>query len=610
MKKSPEAPEKIRLPLRREIGNNRFLLTEIHRAAPGYIALVLFSAALTGLMSFFSGSFLLRYALNGIGQGKTYAQILALLVGILIATVLSDLFAHIVNIWLLPRFEASVSRRINGALYERAARADLSCYEDPAYYDSFSKAVEECSDQTSQMMTTLSSISSLLTSFSANFGMLTAIDPFLLIFAAVPLLTVPLLARQHTLAYERRMATVEQKRRESYARRTFYLADYAKEMRLTAMPELMLTRFREAGAEVMRIVKTYGLRLWVLGYISGICTNVLMPFGATFYAVWKTLSVGTMGIGDCIVVAGAVSHISGSLLEAFGVLMQFHEHALYIENLRQFLEREIVITGGDTPLPESGDLVMENVRFRYEGSDHDCLHDVNIRIGAKEKIAIVGHNGAGKTTLVKLLLRLYDPTDGRITYGGTDIRDFPVDDYREPFGCVMQDTHLFALSVEENVLGRPACPGDEATVAAALEQSGLRDKIAGFSAGTKTVLTREFDEEGEQLSGGETQKMAIAHVFAGNNRFVILDEPSSALDPIAEHEMYERMAQACRDCGMVFISHRLSSAVTADRVYLMEKGTVLETGTHAELMAKNGRYAEMFRRQAENYGEVSPCHPE
>lgn len=222
--------------------------------------------------------------------------------------------------------------------------------------------------------------------------------------------------------------------------------------------------------------------------------------------------------------------------------------------------------------------------------------------GAGQRIAIVGANGAGKSTLVKLLLRLYD-AEGEITYGGVPIKSFDVREWRDMFAAVMQDFHLFAVSAAENVTLSRRAEGDEESITRALQSAGIWDKLCE-NGGLDACMTREFDPAGVMLSGGEAQKLAIAHVYAKKNRFVILDEPSSALDPIAEYEMYRTMLDACADCGVIFISHRLSSAVLADKIYLIDGGRVAESGTHEQLMARDGIYADMFRKQAENYQET------
>lgn len=277
-----------------------------------------------------------------------------------------------------------------------------------------------------------------------------------------------------------------------------------------------------------------------------------------------------------------------------------------MDTIKEFLDYEPKIREGTLPAPEKGCLELKNVSFRYPGQESDVLRKVSIRIRHGERIALVGHNGAGKSTLVKLMLRLYDPTEGEILYAGRNVKDYLLtgeNGYRERFGTVFQDFKQFSMSVAENVLLRKRRAGDGGRAASALRDSGVYDKIKGFDRGIDTVLTREFDEKGEVLSGGEGQKVSVARAFAKDSEIVILDEPSSALDPIAEYKMYESMMRATENRSVVFISHRLSSAVLADRIYLLENGCVIEEGSHRELMEKDGKYAEMFLIQAQNYVE-------
>ena len=580
------------------------MLRMTHRGVPGLLACEIIFAILNALTAFLTSTYMLRYALNGIAEGKSFCGIAVF--------VLVCLAAQLVLYWSRAFFYSKVypvrmcklTNDIRKMVYEKAAHVELGCYENSEYYDTFVKAIDECTSRAQAVMKSIVNVVYVITSFSANFGLLVVIDPILLIFSLLPLLCIPITAVANKIAYERKMEMTAANRRKEYTRRTFYLSDYAKEMRLSNMPGLMLDRFVDSGNRVMGIIKKYGFRVATLNYLKVECLNLLTPLSATIYSIWKTLGAGTMGYGDCVVVVNSISTVAQSLNNFSDSFLSFQDNALYIENLRKFLDYTPTITGGDKPLPEGGDIVLDNVSFRYEGSEAYTLRNISMRFGEKEKIAIVGHNGAGKTTLVKLLLRLYD-AEGEITYGGEKISDFALQEYRDTFSAVMQDFHLFALPVAENVLLRPRTQEDEAVIIESLKKSGLYEKVKGFDSGENTLMTKEFDPNGVQMSGGEQQKLAIAHVYSKSNRFVILDEPSSALDPIAEHEMYERMSEACRECGMIFISHRLSSAVSADRIYLMENGEVAEAGTHKELMELNGRYAEMFRHQAENYAEVT-----
>ena len=257
-------------------------------------------------------------------------------------------------------------------------------------------------------------------------------------------------------------------------------------------------------------------------------------------------------------------------------------------------------------IPQNGrhDLELKGVSFCYEGAEKPTLRHINMKILAGQKIALVGHNGAGKSTLVKLLMRLYDVTEGEILLDGINIKEYQAKGYRSLFGTIFQDFKVFAATVAENVLLKPVTNQmEKERVKEALQESGIYKKIQTFPNGMDSILTKEFDEDGILMSGGESQKLAIARVFAKDSSIAILDEPSSALDPISEYEVFENMMKACKGKTVIFVSHRLSSATLADRIYMMEDGEIIEEGNHQELIEKNGKYAEMFFKQAEKYRE-------
>ena len=243
---------------------------------------------------------------------------------------------------------------------------------------------------------------------------------------------------------------------------------------------------------------------------------------------------------------------------------------------------------------EYGDIEFQNVSFRYDGSTEDTLKHLSFQLKKGQKIAIVGLNGAGKTTLVKLLLRLYDPTEGRILLNGTAVTDINLELYRDMYATLLQDYHCFSISVKENILLRKEKEGDDTIIESALRKSGFYERVDRMKKGVNTTIGKEFDTDGEILSGGEGQKLALARVFAQNSSILILDEPSSALDPIAEAEMYANIAESCNDKTVIYISHRMSSAKIADHILFMENGSVVEEGSHSELMNLNGKYAELF----------------
>lgn len=594
--------EKPKISFRRTVSNNLFMLKLLHRASPGRIAIEMGLWGLEALVAFFSWQYMLRHIVNGIEEGRSFRDLALLLVAM---TALNVVLVFVQQLWyqvFAGFYYQRTAKYFQELVYKKAASVDLACYENPDFYDKYMKALNETASRADQVASSCSMMVFDIVQFAANAALMFTIDPVFLLFLLIPLVSSVFIKKQKKANFERYEATVSMNRRCDYTRRTYYLSDYAKEMRLSNIYRVMAKRFAEAIGETKTVIRKYGFKCAFYGYIVEISRQVFTFLGATAYAVYQTLVTGNILYGDCLVIINALTTLSWSITSSADSLFSFQEHALYIENFCFFLGYEPKIRDKETTVPmRKGALTLENVSFRYEGAERDTLKNINITCGEKEKIALVGHNGAGKSTLVKLMLRLYDPTDGNITLGGENIRDYSVKEYRESFSAVFQDFHVFSLSVSENVLLRPMRDGDEAIVETALRKSGAASRVAEMEKGTETILTREFDKNGTVLSGGETQKLAIAHAFTKENSFVILDEPTSALDPIAEYEMYKNMTEACENCGMIFISHRLSSAVMADRIYMLENGEVIEVGTHEELMAKNGKYADMFRKQAENY---------
>jgi len=595
--------KKLKLPLKRIISDNLFLLKLIHKAAPGLLAMEIFTVSTKTIVDFISGTMLLRYVLNGISEGRSFEQMAGAVFIWMFIAVSSVCLSLYYNHRYYKVKILKVKQNLHTMVYQKAGEVELGCYENPEYYDKFAKAIEECGSRADELIDSIWDVLYFIISFVLNFTLVVLVDPVLFIFVFISAAGTLFYFKFNKVKYQQQMELTEENRRKDYSRRVFYLADYAKEMRLTNMPVLMLRRFRESGERLVKIIQKRGFVIANLGFLITTTGEIISALGATIYSVYQTLITKKMGYGDCLVILNAIDYLVDALEDSTSVFIKFQEHALFIENLRAFLDYEPKMKSGSKELPGQGDLILEHVSFRYDGAEKETLKNVSMRFGAKEKVAIVGHNGAGKTTLVKLLLRLYD-TEGSLTYGGNDIREYPLEDYRGMFSAVMQDYHVFALPVAENVLMDERKSGCDTVIYNALEKSGLAAKVASFEQGIETIMTKEFDESGELLSGGEQQKLAISHVYTRENRFVILDEPSSALDPVAEYEMYNRMLEACKDCGMIFISHRLSSAVLADHIYLMENGEVIESGSHEELMQKNGRYAEMFRSQAANYAEV------
>ena len=605
-KENKKKKEKKKLSVKRTWQNNLFALREVGKASPIYLAVYLGATVIYGLLDFFTGAYLLREIVNAVERGEDLS---GLVVYVAIFMAVSVLFYLALNwFWnvISPKMEEKISLQIQKKLFRKASEVELACYENPSFYDKYVRAMDEAQGRVYQVLNTLDTLLRHIITTSANSFLLFFIDPWLMLFALFPLLLGFLKKRESKINHDWAVARKSTERRVWYVQRSFYLGEYAKEMRIGGIYRLMLRDLRASYRTFRDLTHKYGWKVGFLSILRHIGLDVLTVFGATLYAVWSTMCLGPegggMSVGDCIVVIGSISTVSYSLNYIVDTLTQFHEHALFLEDVRYFLDYEPKIVGGDRVAPEEGgDLRVEHLSFRYEGAEKDTLEDISFTLGKGERLALVGSNGSGKTTLVKLLLRLYDPREGEILLDGVNIKEMTLDSYRDRFGTVFQDFKLFSMSVRENVLLREPREGDDELVTQALKESGAYERVMRLPKGLDTVLTREFDDEGANLSVGEQQKLSLARVFAEKTPFVILDEPSSALDPVAEYTMFENMMRATEGRSVIFISHRLSSAVLSDRVILMDEGRIAEIGTHDELMRKSGKYAEMFARQAENY---------
>ena len=584
------------------VGNNLNILKMIFKFSPMAFLTYLLISLIRVCGYFISGTYILNYVVSAYEMNQKFDELVLGIIALVLLARLFSFFGTFMNSLCDPHFSAKIERGVKRVLYEKSRDVELSCYENPQFYDKYVKAAETIYDDVMAIMNNIISFFSSLLSLVLYGTFLFTIDPVFIIFAIIPLLTTFVRRIASNLSYKHGIEDKIMNRRRHYAQRVFYMSEFAKEVRLTNAKNFMLKYYDEACEGRIDIIRRYGMKEVACStFLDSFVDAFLNPL-ALIYAAYRTFVTGDMTIAECVVIINSVGSITNALT---GFLRQFQTartQAMHINDYNVFMSYDVKIKSGEIA-PVASALELINVSFTYDGSDKKVLNNVNITVRPGEKIALVGHNGAGKSTLVKLILRLYDPTEGVITLNGSDIKSLKLKEYRDMYATVFQDCKPVALSVKENVIMGLSNNVSDERVIEALKNADVYEKICTLPEGINTPLTKEFYEYGAVLSGGESQKLALAHAFYKNSPFIVLDEPTSAMDPIAEYKMYERMAKLSENKGVIFISHRLSSAVVADRIYMLENGEVIESGTHKELMEQNGKYADMFRKQAENYKE-------
>lgn len=499
-------------------------------------------------------------------------------------------------------FEGKVQRE----LMEKAQKMDLKCYDIPEYYDDFVIAASQSEEMCKKAIISVANIISQIVAMLVAGTMILTVNAVIIIFPVIGFVVNIITRFTITkLEYEYNLEKQRIGRKADYSKRVFYQPEYAKEIKLTGIEEALMEQYDESIAEERKMALGYSLKIIVPTLINWITVFTLCQFYAVpVYLAYLAIEKKSIQLGEVASLKNATNSIKSQLDQMNYALVDFQIVGQYAEKFRRFMDHEINIEGceGELPVPEDDcTLELRNVSFKYKDTEKYVLKNVSMTIRKGEKLALVGENGAGKSTLIKLIMRLYDVTDGEILFGGVDIRKLNIKAYRQKIGAVFQDFQIYGATLAENVKTDFVNENDSEKIIEALNRADFGEKLTTLEKGINTELTKEFSDEGTMLSGGEAQKAAIARMFMRDMPIAILDEPSSALDPIAEYRLNKSMLENAENQAVILISHRLSTTKDADRIILLENGSITESGTHAELLANNGIYAEMWNVQAEKY---------
>ena len=583
------------------IKNNIYMLKFIFKHTPFMAFGYLFFDVLANLPWTLSNVVLLKYIIDVATEGRDYYRVAVALGLFVVFVVITNLLTTLFYEISMPKQKEKLYFAVYKTIYQKAAKMDYEAYDNPEFYNDLVLAMNSMNSRAYSVLADIQEVLTNVISVLTIGAVIVSIDPICLLFVMVCVgIMTPIGRLIAKVNVERTEAMTPLDRKNLYFSRVFYLQDYAKELRLSRAGEMVERRYNQNIFDRIKTISPYLAKQWKLYFCQeSLPMTLLIYLGITLLMGYKALVTKEVTMGDFAATFNGATSISTSVFALTShIAINVRENGLYVEKFRRFMNaKEKMISGTKTTVFENPPVIkFENVSFKYPGTEKYVLRNINLEISPYKKIAFVGYNGAGKTTLTNLLLRLYDVTEGAITIDGVNIKEWDIKSYHKNFAAVFQDFSLFGATLGENV-SMDDCPEKE-KVEEAVKAADFDRKLPN---GTDSILLREFDDDGVSLSGGEAQKIAIARAFYKNCSFAILDEPSANLDPEAEYALNQSMTKAANDKTVLFISHRLSTTVMADEIYMLEKGQIIEHGSHEELMELDGKYAYMFKLQAEKY---------
>ncbi|MCI7233519.1 MAG: ABC transporter ATP-binding protein/permease [Oscillospiraceae bacterium] len=591
------------------VSNCIYILKRFKKYRPSLIFFIITGAAAAASMSYI-WSFIGKLVIDMIQSSAAGGDIMPL-VKLVAATTAAELFIMWLNTVSTVKTGLGFTYVRLMIIKERIAKTldmDYEALETPEMLDRLQKAKRATAGDwqgVQGMMTYMQVLFTQIISIIIAIIIMTSFDPLIILVIAV-LSYIQFLYFEHIRKKDKKEmwdAMMPHWRKLEYMENVTTDFSYAKDIRLFGMKKFLAKKQKDVYDEELRHwikSRQYWIYNSIFSHSISLVRQLIITGWLVYSVIAKDLSIGNFTL--YLASAGAFSNAINEVLSALSAL---RERSAHTDDYRSFMDIPCD-SGKDTiPVPKADKYVFtfENVSFKYKGQEKYALKNLNITIAAGEKLAVVGLNGAGKSTFIKLLLRLYDVTEGRILMNGTDIRRFDRAEYYRLFSPAFQDVTVFAFPMAENVSMSPPDETDKNKAEKCVREAGLGDKMDKLEKGIDTELLKVLYDDGVDLSGGEKQKLALARALYKGSDIIVLDEPTAALDALAEYRLYKSFNGLVGNRTAVYISHRLSSTRFCDRVAMFKDGEMTETGTHEELMAKNGDYAEMFRVQAQYYVE-------
>ena len=584
------------------LSNTFFALKWLFKIAPAYTVYQILNTVIGNVITTFEHTFLTAYIIHCIEKQKPITSVLAFLIPVAVAVAIKVISGPLVTVYVGPKFEAKFKKEVNLTLYEKAVKMEISKYDNSEFYNDFVWAMRQSPSHINGILQDFSQLLSFVVNIIITGSFIIVTDKVTLLIAAVIVpvaFFVPRIINRLVVKREEELVPIRRKR--DYVNRVFYLPDFIKDIKTGNMAEKLKKDFKDSSDDMEKPIVKFAKKIIPLQILNHSIADIMVDGVFLVYLFYQVIVMGKYGLGISLGLYNSSNKFINSLYNFSFRFPTFQNHSLYIDKLRTFLDTENEMPDDGTLLvPNGGDIELKDVEFTYNGNEKPTINGISMSIKKGEKIALVGYNGAGKTTLITLILRLYDPTKGEISFGDNNLKEYPLKNYREKFGVLFQDFEIVAASIAQNISMSDE-DFDREKADAVLKKVAFSEKFQSLPDGYETQLTKEFSDNGVNLSGGEAQKLALARVLYSSADVIILDEPSSALDPIAEYELNKAVTELSGDKTVIIISHRLSTTRFVDKIYMLENGKIIEQGDHNALLRQKGKYAEMFKAQAEKY---------
>ncbi|MEK3793526.1 ABC transporter ATP-binding protein [Paenibacillus sp. FSL R7-0204] len=584
------------------------MLKLTYKSIPLWSSYTIFNSIFGVVCSFLSSVILIQVVLNGLATNKSFMEIIVPVIFIQAVVMLGGISTSLYYSKIDPVARQILHKKIVAQLIHTIMHTDTKNLDNAAYLNNFSFAINQVEKRTTGSILL---ISNLLSNVAGIIATVTVIGVMHVELVAIVVLTLCAAFIINTTLiktqYQFDQDILSPNRKTKYVERTFYMKRYALELRLYPIQKILFNLYDNAVKEILHFTKKYGWKTGALQFLRAFNQEVILYWGTMSVLLFSLIhSESGTTVANIIPITIAVYSFSGYLFGLTEVITSLKEYQLYSDKLFLFLQPDKSVEsrkGLPVSLNNGNTIAFENVSFKYAANDRQVLENITLRFNPGERIALAGVNGSGKSTIIKLLLGLYDHYSGEITINGESIRKHDLQQYRKQFSVVQQDFQYYTCTVAENILMDKADTSAN-TVAEQIRQA-LHEVDLNLDRTPEellnTCITSEFSTDGLSLSKGQYQKMAIARIFVSKRNFIILDEPTSSLDPVAEYQLFNHILEHFHDKTIIIISHRLTAAKSADKIYLIDGGTVKESGTHEQLLSQEGKYSELYKLQAEKY---------